>query len=341
MARLTAISGFGRKSAAAFLLELDASRILLDIGGGLEVGENIDLAGVGEVDAIVLSHAHVDHVGALGRAGEIGNPPIYATARTLAALPAELLPETTVTLPEEGQAHVAGLPVTLGRTGHSPGGIWIRFDTDAGGVLYSGDFCFESDFLPADPFVAAATLVLDASYGDRDERLEDQIADLARHALSGAVLPCPPMGRGPEMYLRLEQLGLPVHACPTIAAEIEAHCGRPARRVDAETADIGQVIVADGPDATEGLAAQLAGRPGFRFIFSGHVPETSPAQRMLQAGQATWSGWNVHPRRSDILDLVGRLQPKQVMPAFTNLAKAPLLAQGLGQRLVTTQSIEV
>ncbi|WP_375796897.1 MBL fold metallo-hydrolase [Alloyangia mangrovi] len=40
------------------------------MGGGLEVGERPDLSQAGRIDAVLLSHAHVDHVGALDRLAE-------------------------------------------------------------------------------------------------------------------------------------------------------------------------------------------------------------------------------------------------------------------------------
>lgn len=63
MARVTAISGLGHKSAAVFLLHDQGRRILLDLGEGINAGEHPDLSRVGNVDAVILSHSHVDHAG--------------------------------------------------------------------------------------------------------------------------------------------------------------------------------------------------------------------------------------------------------------------------------------
>lgn len=329
MARLTAISGLGRKAAAIFLLETRGRRVLLDLGAGLERDERPDLSAVGMVDAVILSHAHVDHAGALDRLPEIGGPSVHASAETLRQLG---LPVRDA-LPENGVAQVAGLTVGTGRAGHAPGGIWIHFpDVGAGGFLYTGDFSLEARLLRFDPFPQAATVLADASYGDRDEPLRAQVTALARLARGGAVLPCPTHGRGPDMVAALAGQGLWVHACARIAAEC-ARMGLGVPVVDADTARPDQAIVAAGPNAEEGLPAALLHRPGFRFVFSSHVPLTSPAHAALAEGRARWMGWNVHPRLSDLIALRAATGADRIIPAFIDLAQAPRLVAALGPAL--------
>ncbi len=341
MARLTALSGLGRKSAAIFLLEIEGRRLLLDMGGGLELGESPDLSRAGRIDAVLLSHAHVDHVGALGRLDEIGTPPVFATPETLRQLPTELRPARSAALPDRGPAEVLGLRFDTGRSGHAPGGIWMRFPTLRGGFLYTGDFSTEAPLLRCDPFPRSATVLADASYGDREDSLACQIAALADAARDGAVLPCPADGRGPDMVAALTAAGLTVHACPQIAGEAERLTGTRPPEVTPETAQPVQIIVADGPNAEHGLPAALHNRPGFRYIFSGHVPRSSPAHAMITAGHARWMGWNVHPRLSDLLSMAETTRAARVVPAFVDLTTAPRLTAALGPRLRHCTSLEV
>lgn len=331
MARLIALSGLGAKTPAAFLLELAGRRLLLDLGEGPEPGVRPDLSRAGRVDAILITHAHEDHCAALPLAAALGHPPVWATAETFALMPAELRPALRHLLPPAGETSVLGLPLTLGPAGHSPGGVWLHFATPGGGFTYTGDFSMESRSLPFVMPPAVATLLADASYGDRDTSLDDQVQAMAQAAKGGAVLPLPPAGRGADMALRLQAAGLSPLACPVIHAELRG--ALPV--VSAETARPDQVILCTGPNGESGLAADLLQRRagGFRFIFSSHVPRGTPAHDLIASGAARWMGWNVHPRRRDILALADATGARRVIPAFTDMAAAPNLAAALGPRL--------
>ncbi len=331
MARLRVLSGLGGKLPAAFLLELAGTRILFDLGEGPEPGVFPDVRGV-TVDALCLSHAHIDHVGALHLWPEIGCPDVYATAAVWAELSdCPVPPSHRRVLPEQGQALVADVPFLLGRSGHALGGVWFHTDA-AGGFLYMGDWSVESALLPFDPPPPAATVITDASYAARDQSLKDQIAAIADAARAGAVLCVPEAGRGPEMALTLARLGLPVRVCPRLAQELGTlpFAPEPLPAIAALPAGGWQpqdTIIAIGPNADYGLPAELLERGGFRFVFSGHVPDQTPAARLLADGSATWLPWNVHPRRQDTIRLAQQTGARRLLLAFTPAeTAAPLTA---------------
>ncbi|WP_180901888.1 MBL fold metallo-hydrolase [Martelella soudanensis] len=341
MARLKVISGLNRKSAAIFLVEAAGKRVLFDFGDGLDKDEHPDIDVIGAVDAIFLSHAHRDHAGSIGRLGAVGNPCVFATARTLDFLQGSLPPGVAQVIPEQGSFEVGGLALTTGRCGHAPGGVWFHMETAAGGFVYTGDISLESRGMAFDYPPPASTLLVDASYGDRAQDLDDQIAAISDYAEGGAVLCCPSAGRGTDMVLALASQGHEVHVSADVGQEVEAATGRSFPVVDGKSAEPDQVIVATEPNAEAGLSAGLLQRGGFRFVFSSHVPNGTPARVLIERNEAVWLAWNVHPRKGDVIDLADHCGSRQVLPAFVDMTAAPELARALGARLTLEPETEI
>ena len=330
MAKLTAISGVGGKGPACFLVETERARLLLDLGYGPDPGHWPDIGGVGRVDALLLSHGHRDHSGALELATQVGNPPLWATASVLANLRRE-----GQTLPLNGTAEVCGLTVRTGRNGHAPGGVWLRLDV-GDGLLYMGDHGMESPLYAFDAPPRAGTLVLDGSYGAYSDSLDDCIARFAPVFERGnALFPVPVRGRGPEMVYHLARArGTLPHlgddqrsALARMAADdtgslnpgAAAELARIAREAPPIAAARGLMFTGPG-DAEGGAAGELVARwePDREpeIVFSGYVAPATPAQRLTDSGRARSMRWNTHPRLTDNAALVRAVMPRTVVPAF-------------------------
>ena len=358
MASVRVISGVGAKAPAAFLVEANGVRLLLDLGEGPTPGVRPDLSGAGPVDAIVLSHSHIDHAGALDLHETLDCPHVFATALTWQSLAQSRIPAVyRHLLPLHGVGMVVGTPVRTGRTGHSPDGIWVHLAV-GDGLLYTGDWSVESELIPCDQPPPAATVITDASYGDRDEPLIHQIEALATTVIHGAVLPVPENGRGPEMVLQLARHGLRPLACPVVCAEIErlfrakretALSERDRELLRAavtESAVDGamrpdRVVIATDATADSATTGLLARHDEFSFVFTGHVASGTAGDRLLRDGTARMMAWNVHPRRRDVVALVERSKASQVLPAFCPRGEMPILEAELGDRVVWESDISV
>jgi hypothetical protein len=351
MAVLTSVSGLNGKLPAAFVLELHDKRILLDLGEGPEPGVRPDAAKLGHVDAIFLSHAHVDHVGSMDLWESLGSPPVYASAATFRGLAPQgiNLPAAAChELPLVGAVDIIGLPFTVGRSGHAIGGLWLHTE-DNGGILYMGDWSRETTILAFDAPPNAATVITDVSYCDRPQTLAEQIDALALDAPAGAVLPVPPMGRGTELALRLTEAGRDVAVCPVVAREIqmladdhEGHVSEQTREAltrllpnlaDAADAGSDKLIVVVEAEHKSSILPSLIEQEERHFILTGHVAANSLGDRLLQQKRASRMPWNVHPPRGCNLWLADAVHAERVLPAFGAISDAPHLAAGLGPRL--------
>lgn len=173
----------------------------------------------GDIDAVVLTHAHIDHSGYLPRLIALGfRGPVYCTPPT-ADLLGLLLPDSghlqeedaryankrgfskhrpAKPLYTEEQARkslrylrprawsspldIGPLTITFEPAGHILGASMVRVEGPGGSVLFSGDLGRPHDALmppPADVSDPPDVLVLESTYGDRRHGAEDPVDALA------------------------------------------------------------------------------------------------------------------------------------------------------------------
>jgi Cft2 family RNA processing exonuclease len=177
------------------------------------------------------------------------------------------------------------------------------------------------------------------------------------------LLPVPPDGRAAEIAIFLQEAGFPVtidaavrevavqltqaaraSAQPTSLAALEKLV-REANKLDADSPACG-VMVAHGASADVGVAAALVqrwrGEADPAIVLTGHVAGGSTARALLDSGRAQFQRWNVHPTFTQNLQLIKRVGPKRVMPAFGDARFLPLWRERLAPReVVTSKAVEL
>ena len=224
-----AITFFGATdtvTGSRYLVEHDGARVLVDCGlfkGPKKLrlrnweAPRFDPRAL---DAVILTHAHIDHSGYLPRLRKAGfRGRVYCTAGTrdllgillpdsgylqeeearLAnrdgysrhhpALPlytreeAEASLEQLVAEPFDSPVEIArGVTATFSRAGHIIGSSCVRLQLGATSITFSGDVGRPNDPVMKPPAVLAPTdyLVVESTYGDRRHPATDVLEDLAR-----------------------------------------------------------------------------------------------------------------------------------------------------------------
>ena len=223
--RLTFLGGIGTVTGSKYLLEHEGRRLLVDAGlyQGLKQLRlrNWDSFPVAppDLDAIVLTHAHLDHSGFIPRLVQLGfRGPVYCTSATRdlcglilpdsgrlleeeadyanrhgyskhhPALPLyteqdaqEALRRFTLREFNEGFEPIPGVRVKLRRAGHLLGAASVRVEWDGRSLLFSGDLGRSNDLLMVPPELPEATdtVIIESTYGDRAHAGVDPLTELA------------------------------------------------------------------------------------------------------------------------------------------------------------------
>ncbi len=248
--RITALGGGRQVGRSCFLLQTPQSRILIDCGvdvssQGLDKFPHLDVPefNIHTIDAVVLSHAHLDHSGLLPYLYKMGyGGPVYMTppTRDIAALLAldfigvaykqaaaplfsstdvsEMVKHSICLDYNEVTDITPDIRITLYNAGHTIGSAVIHFNIGNGlhNFVYSGDQKFGKTRL-LDPavnyFPRVETVMIESTYGGRDnispprkEVEEDFIAFINKVISRGGKLLIPELGlgRSQETMLILE-----------------------------------------------------------------------------------------------------------------------------------------
>ncbi|MFC5586922.1 MBL fold metallo-hydrolase [Nitratireductor kimnyeongensis] len=326
--------GFGEKGRTSIVVGDGSTRVMLDAGikVGATGGEYYPLLAhpVSEIDALFISHAHEDHIGALChllRQGYAG--PIYMTEETHTEMPATLAQYADaadladfpplakqIRLFRPGETLAVGaLNVATGASGHVVGGVWFSVEGAGQRIVYSADIVPESAVFPMQPLPACDLLVLDASYGadpipgaERARQIGEWVAGYA----DGCLLPTPLSGRSLELIAAIGvpfaiEAGMRTALSAQILAPDAVHRDRVevlSERLNvAHDWTVGEPLPACPLLVHDGMGVAGPSRPAleaaetaaFPILLSGHLPAGSPGARLVDEGKAAWIRMPTHP----------------------------------------------
>ncbi|MBU1135946.1 MAG: beta-CASP ribonuclease aCPSF1 [Nanoarchaeota archaeon] len=248
--RVTILGGGRQVGRSCFLLQTPESKILLDCGINVAAQDrekfpyfDIPEFDISEIDAVIISHAHLDHVGVLPYLYKMGyRGPCYMTAptRDIASLLAldligvaykqaaqplysstdikEMVKHSICLNYNEVTDVSPDIRLTFYNAGHALGSSMVHLNIGNGlhNLLYTGDFKFGKTRLLDSAnviFPRLETTIMESTYGSRDDILpprqecEDKLIDTIKKTIErkGKVLiPELGLGRSQETMLVVE-----------------------------------------------------------------------------------------------------------------------------------------
>ncbi len=252
--RLTFLGGGRQVGRSCILLQTPESRVLLDCGidpavdtsnpGAFPYLESPDFR-IDELDAVIVSHAHLDHSGLIPLLTKFGyKGPIYCTEPTrdvMSLLQLDMIKimraegkdpiftsdevketvKQTITVGYDEVTDVTpDVRITMYNSGHILGGAMVHMHIGNGlhNLLYTGDIKFVRTALlePAvTNFPRLETAVIESTYGAKDsvqpsrEECENELVDIIKNTTKrgGKVLvPVLGVGRAQEVMLIIENM---------------------------------------------------------------------------------------------------------------------------------------
>ena len=225
---------------SCILISASNTKILLD--AGIKLGGTTDLyptlpdKRLGEIDAILVSHAHLDHIGYLPHiysAGYRGS--IYTLKPTIELMQVLISDYMKISNPqnvtkrglEEMNKHkviveykkefkIKNLSITFIPSGHILGSAMIRVSDGSKSLLYTGDINLSKTRLLNGAEIKnlnATALIMESTYGGKADVFKDtreivnrMVASIKETVLSGGkvIIPCFAVGRAEEMLLLLD-----------------------------------------------------------------------------------------------------------------------------------------
>jgi hypothetical protein len=248
--RVTALGGCREVGRSSFMLSTAETKILIDCGVNMGSGNNIspylyipEVSPIDGIDAIVLTHAHLDHAGLVPLLFRYGyDGPVYTTAPTRdlmillqldyidiaskegskipysSAMIREALKHTIILNYGEVTDIAPDVKLTLHNAGHILGSAVAHFHIGQGvyNVAFTGDIKYERTLL-FDPtvnnFPRIETLVMESTYGgNRDfqpsrQEAESKLQSSIKRTIERGgkvIIPAFAVGRSQEVMIVLE-----------------------------------------------------------------------------------------------------------------------------------------
>ncbi len=235
-----ALGGAGEVGGSSHLLDFGRARVLVDAGIKPD-GHGPAAPSFGKlegIDATVITHAHLDHCGALPLlVRDNPNLPIYCTPPSarliLSALndhaamggglpggaPIHEVKKRLTTVPFGKPFNIGGARITLTESGHILGAASVLLQSESATVFHTGDICMEDHFsIPSARLPKVRDidlLIMEATLADRKpqpfsesiRKMVEVINETTQEREGTVLIPTYALGQAQEIILGLKRYG--------------------------------------------------------------------------------------------------------------------------------------
>ncbi|GGJ90401.1 hypothetical protein GCM10007063_11230 [Lentibacillus kapialis] len=245
--RVTILGGGSEIGASCVHIQLEETSIIIDAGMRMQGEDRLPMLGMldelGRPDAVIVTHAHADHIGALPVVHALyPDVPVYSTAPTAdlmqlmmkdsykilseqSQLTQSLMPYTEEQMnallqhirvfPAKGVLEIGTVKITAYRAGHIVGAVMFSIEGHGESILVTGDLSFRGGRtipgakVPED--LHPDVVVMESTYGNRmhtdrnteEKRLAENVAETVENG-GFALVPAFALGRAQEVLLILQ-----------------------------------------------------------------------------------------------------------------------------------------
>lgn len=244
--KLVYLGGAREVGASSILINLDGYKILLDCGIRQKKSKDklpdfSQITSFGGIDAIIVSHAHMDHIGSLPIISkeypgakiymnrmtmELSRVLLYDSLKIMNYQEGELpifneddvlnMFERVVLVPFQQEKKIFGsLSLTFYMAGHIAGASAIYLKSKEGTIFYTGDYSLFSQYTVSGlsiPKLRPDIVISEATYGDRlhsnreieELKLIDKVSEIINNG-GKVLIPAFALGRSQEVLLILKK----------------------------------------------------------------------------------------------------------------------------------------